>query len=88
MSKRNNDPRYELNIPLEIPNPEEKDKAFICYNHEANFIFRKKEFIELLGLNPEAFYDIIGLEDRNEGTVTLKLSVKDSKGFFLEDSSI
>lgn len=64
---------------------EEKNKAFICYNHEAKFLFRKKEFFELLGLNPDAFYEIVAVEDRDD-TIELKVTVKGHDHFFGEDS--
>jgi len=63
----------------------EKNEAFICYNHEAKFLFRKKEFFELLGLNPDAFYEIVAVEDRDD-TIELKVTVKCSGHFFGEDS--
>jgi len=64
---------------------EEQNKAFICYNHEAKFLFRKKEFFELLGLNPDAFYEIVAVEDRDD-TIELKVTVKGGGHFFGEDS--
>jgi hypothetical protein len=64
---------------------EEKNKAFICYSHEAKFLFRKKEFFELLGLNPDAFYEIVAVEDR-DNTIELKITVRSGNNFFGEDS--
>lgn len=61
------------------------NKAFICYNHEAKFLFRKKEFFELLGLNPDAFYEIFAVKDRDD-TIELKVTVKGGEHFFCEDS--
>ena len=59
--------------------------SFICYSHRAEFIFNKKDFLSEIGLNPDAFYEIVNVKDDGD-TLTFTMTVKSQNEFFQEES--
>jgi len=78
---------FENNLGTLIQEEAAKDNGLICYLHEAEFFFQKKEFFENLGLNPDAFYGIKSVYNGEHGEIILKITVNsEDNNFFIEKS--